>query len=181
MTTHKTDGAALVALARTALEAAVRRQAAPMPPQTPMFERRAGAFVTLRKHRELRGCIGQPEPHDPVGAVIVHCAGAAALEDPRFPPVDASELPSIAVEVSVLTPLVPVTDPQKIEVGRHGLVVARGSRRGLLLPQVPTEWRWSREEFLEQTCRKAGLSRNAWREGAEVFAFEAEIFDEEAL
>jgi uncharacterized protein len=179
--TRDTDGAGLIALARAALDAAVRRQTAPVPPQTPLFERRAGAFVTLRRAKELRGCIGQPEPHDPLGAVIVHCAGAAALEDPRFPPVDAAELPSIAVEVSVLTPLVPVADPQTIEVGRHGLVVARGRRRGLLLPQVPTEWRWSREEFLEQTCRKAGLSRNAWREGADVFSFEAEIFDEEAL
>jgi uncharacterized protein len=175
------DGAALVGLARAALDAAVRRQPAPVPPPTPLFERRAGAFVTLHKHRELRGCIGQPEPHDPLGAVIVHCAAAAALEDPRFPPVDAAELPSIAVEVSVLTPLVAVADPHTIEVGRHGLVVVRGSRRGLLLPQVPTEWHWSREEFLSQTCRKAGLSRDAWREGAEVFSFEAEVFDEEAL
>ncbi len=180
-TTNVTDGAALVALARTALEAAVRRHAAPDPPQTPLFQRRAGAFVTLRKQHELRGCIGQPEPHDPLGSVIVHCAAAAALEDPRFPPVEAAELPSIAVEISVLTPLMKVSDPDAVEVGRHGLVIARGGRRGLLLPQVPTEWHWSREEFLEQTCRKAGLPKDAWRHGADVFSFEAEIFDEEAL
>jgi len=179
--TNLTGGAALVALARTALDAAVRRHAAPDPPQTPLFQRRAGAFVTLRKQHELRGCIGQPEPHDPLGSVIVHCAAAAALEDPRFPPVELAELPSIAVEISVLTPLVKMSDPGAVEVGRHGLVVARGGRRGLLLPQVPTEWHWSREEFLEQTCRKAGLPRDAWRQGADVFSFEAEIFDEEAL
>ena len=81
----------------------------------------------------------------------------------------------------MLTPLVKVSDPEAVEVGRHGLVIARGGRRGLLLPQVPTEWHWSREEFLEQTCRKAGLPRDAWRQGADVFSFEAEIFDEEAL
>ena len=179
--TNATDGRALVTLARAALDAAVRRGAAPDPPPTPLFQRRAGAFVTLRRQHELRGCIGQPEPHDPLGSVIVHCAAAAALEDPRFPPVDAAELPSIAVEISVLTPLVKVSDPEAVEVGRHGLVIARGGRRGLLLPQVPTEWHWSREEFLEQTCRKAGLPRDAWRQGADVFSFEAEIFDEEAL
>ena len=90
--TNVTDGAALVALARTALEAAVRRHGAPAPPQTPLFQRRAGAFVTLRKQHELRGCIGQPEPHDPLGSVIVHCAAAAALEDPRFPAVEAARV-----------------------------------------------------------------------------------------
>jgi AmmeMemoRadiSam system protein A len=179
--TNATDGRALIDLARAALDAAVRRRAAPDPPPTPLFQRRAGAFVTLRKLHELRGCIGQPEPHDPLGSVIVHCAAAAALEDPRFPPVDVAELPSIAVEISVLTPLVKVSDPEAVEVGRHGLVIARGGRRGLLLPQVPTEWHWSREEFLDQTCRKAGLPRDAWRHGADVFSFEAEIFDEEAL
>jgi hypothetical protein len=178
--TSASDGAALVTLARAALDAAVRRQPAPAPPETAIFQRRAGAFVTLRKHEELRGCIGQPEPGDPLGRVIVHCAGAAALDDPRFPPVDVPELPSIALEVSVLTPLVSMADPQSIEVGRHGLVISRGGRRGLLLPQVPVEWHWSREEFLEQTCRKAGLPRDAWRHGAEIFAFEAEVFDEAA-
>ena len=178
--TSPADGAALVALARAALEAAVRRISAPLPPHTSIHQRRAGAFVTLRKHDDLRGCIGQPEPTDLLGHVIVHCAGAAALEDPRFPPVDVPELPSIAVEISVLTPLAVVTDPDSIEVGRHGLVISRAGRRGLLLPQVPVEWHWSREEFLEQTCRKAGLPREAWRQGAEIFAFEAEVFDEQA-
>ena len=110
----------------------------------------------------------------------MHCAGAAALEDPRFPPVRPDELARIDVEVSVLTPPARIADPGRIEVGRHGLVVTRGAHRGLLLPQVALEWGWTREEFLAHTCRKAGLPLDAWREGAQVFAFEAEIFGERA-
>ena len=104
------------------------------------------------------GCIGQVEPRDPVGAVIVHCAAAAALEDPRFPPVSPIELASLDIEVSLLTPAEEVIDLDRIEVGRHGLIVSHGGCRGLLLPQVATEHGWSREQFLVQTCRKAGLA-----------------------
>jgi uncharacterized protein len=172
------EGAALVALARAAVEAAVRGLPSPSPPPLEVAGRHAGAFVTLHARGNLRGCIGQTEPHSPLGIVVVHCAAAAALEDPRFPPVTLEELGAIRIEVSVLTPLVPVTDLESLEIGRHGLVVARGERSGLLLPQVAVEWGWSRDEFLAHASRKAGLPPDAWRSGAQVLAFEAEIFSE---
>ena len=144
MTTNATDGAALVALARAALDAAVRRHAAPDPPPTPLFQRRAGAFVTLRKQHELRGCIGQPEPHDPLGSVIVHCAAAAALEDPRFPPVEAAELPSIAVE------------DLGAHAAREGVAIRRPSKSGV------TDWS-SRAAGVAvccfRRCRRSGAGR----------------------
>lgn len=172
------DRQVLLALARLALESAVRGEAPPAPAPGPVFETPAGAFVTLRLQGRLRGCVGQPHPEHPLARTIVECAAAAALRDPRFEPVSAAELPRVAIELSVLTPLTPVSDPDAIVVGRHGLVVVRGGRRGLLLPQVASARGWSREEFLAETCRKAGLSRHAWRDGAKVFAFEAEIFGE---
>jgi uncharacterized protein len=172
------DGAQLVRLARAALEAAVTRQRPAVPPDTAVCARSAGAFVTLRQHGELRGCIGQIEPGT-LGRVVVHCAAAAGLDDPRFPPVTPHELPSIDVEVSVLTDPIPVSDPiTSIEVGRHGLIIARAGKRGLLLPQVAVEFGWSCDEFLAHTCRKAGLEPDAWQRGAQVLAFEAEIFTE---
>jgi AmmeMemoRadiSam system protein A len=171
------QGAAIVALARASLEAAVRGLVPPTPPAADFLARRAGAFVSLHAAGQLRGCIGQPEPHDPLGSVVVHCAAAAAREDPRFPPVAPGELPRLVVEVSVLTPPRDA-DPAAIEVGRHGLIVSQGRRRGLLLPQVAVEWGWDREAFLAHTCRKAGLAPDAWRQGAQIQAFEAEIFSE---
>jgi AmmeMemoRadiSam system protein A len=173
------EGHGLVALARAAVVAAAHGERPPVPPRDGVYALQAGAFVSLHRDGELRGCIGQTEPRDVLGDVIVHCAGAAALEDPRFTPVQPDELRGLDVEVSVLTPPVPVTDPSTIVVGRHGLIVGRDGRRGLLLPQVAVEWGWTREEFLAQTCRKAGLPPDAWRRGADVFAFEAEIFSEE--
>jgi AmmeMemoRadiSam system protein A len=178
-TISRADGLSLVALARASVVAAARGDHPPVPPQDGVYARHAGAFVSLHRGGDLRGCIGQPEPGDPLGELIVHCAGAAALEDPRFPPVQPDELPALHVEVSVLTPPVPVADLSTIVVGRHGLIVSRGGRRALLLPQVAVEWKWTREELLAQTCRKAGLPADAWQHGAEVFAFEAEIFSEE--
>jgi AmmeMemoRadiSam system protein A len=168
---------ALLALARRALEAAVTGDAPPCAAGVPVFDQRAGAFVTLESGGQLRGCIGQLEP-DRLGDVLVHCARAAALEDPRFVRVAPAELPQIVVELSVLTPLSPLADPALVEPGVHGLVVAHRGRRGVLLPQVAVEWGWSAEEFLCQTCRKAGLPEDAWRDGAKIFTFEAEIFGE---
>jgi AmmeMemoRadiSam system protein A len=171
------DRAALLALARRALHAAVRRAPAPGAEGVPVFDRRAGAFVTLWLADALRGCIGIVEPQR-LGDTVVHCAGAAATNDPRFPRVVEPQVAAVRIEVSVLTPLAPLPDPAALEVGRHGLVVVEGHRRGLLLPQVATEWGWSREELLAQTCRKAGLPADAWRAGAQLFTFEAEIFGE---
>ena len=135
------------------------------------------AFVTLTKNGRLRGCIGYTEAVAPLFKVVQECAVAAATEDPRFPPVSPNELPSLRVEVSVLTPMVSIR-PEEVEVGRHGLMVTQGKLRGLLLPQVPVEWGWDRETFLEQTCVKAGLPPTAWRHGATLRAFTAEVFGE---
>lgn len=136
------------------------------------------AFVTLTKNGRLRGCIGYTEAVAPLFKVVQECAVAAATEDPRFPPVTPTELPSLRVEISVLTPMFPIR-PEEVEVGRHGLMVTQGRMRGLLLPQVPVEWGWDRETFLDQTCVKAGLRPSAWRHGATLRAFTAEVFGEQ--
>jgi len=170
---------ALVEIARRAVQASVtgagaeKPAAMELPPAT-------GAFVTLKKHGELRGCIGTLECRAPLPEEVARVAVSAAREDPRFEPVRASELNDLDVEVSVLGPLEPIDpfDRDAIEIGRHGLVVEQGSRRGLLLPQVATEWGWDRETFLSQTCVKAGLPQDCWRSGAKVYRFAADVFGE---
>lgn len=140
----------------------------------------SGAFVTVKRRGELRGCLGTLQCARGLAGEISRCAADAASEDPRFPPVSAEELPELSLEVSVLGPLEPI-DPQEpgaIEIGRHGLVVEQGLHRGLLLPQVATEWGWTVEQFLRQTCIKAGLPADAWRHGASVSRFDAEVFGE---
>jgi AmmeMemoRadiSam system protein A len=138
--------------------------------------RRGGAFVTLHKGERLRGCIGHIEMDEPLVDVVRRCAVAACSSDPRFPAIVASELPQLAVELSLLGPLEPIAGPEEIEIRRHGLVVERGWHRGLLLPQVATEWKWGRQQFLEHTCRKAGLAADAWRRDTKMWRFEAEVF-----
>jgi AmmeMemoRadiSam system protein A len=175
---------ALVEHARAAVEAEVtgRSQssrhedaagAANVPPA-------AGAFVTIKRRGELRGCLGTLEIRRGLAAEVARCAADAASEDPRFPPVAIDELPELAVEVSVLGPLEPIdpNQPGAFEIGRHGLVVEQGRHRGLLLPQVATEWGWTSEQFLRQTCAKAGLPPDAWQRGARVYRFSAEVFGE---
>jgi AmmeMemoRadiSam system protein A len=138
----------------------------------------AGAFVTLRKNGRLRGCIGYPEPELPLLEVVERCAVSAALSDPRFPPLSAAEWADVDLELSVLGPIEPVDHISEVLVGRDGLIVELGRRRGLLLPQVAVEWKWDAIEFASQTCIKAGLSRDAWQQGAKLFRFEAEVFSE---
>jgi uncharacterized protein len=142
------------------------------------FPEVSGAFVTLKLHGHLRGCLGTLECRRPLAEEVARCAANAAHADPRFSPVRASEVPELSFEVSLLGPLEPIdpNDPDAIVIGRHGLVVERGSRRGLLLPQVAPEWGWDRDQFLAHTCRKAGLPSDAWRRGAAVYRFEAEVF-----
>jgi AmmeMemoRadiSam system protein B/AmmeMemoRadiSam system protein A len=142
----------------------------------PKLISKKGAFVTLKKKGQLRGCIGFIEPVLPLNQTIVQAAIYAASRDVRFKPVHSSELKDIEVEISVLTPLRKIDNPKEVEVGKHGLVIAKGDRKGLLLPQVPVENRWSRQTFLEQTCYKAGLPRDAWRSGASIYVFEAIVF-----
>jgi AmmeMemoRadiSam system protein A len=141
-----------------------------------IFARRSGAFVSLHNHGELRGCIGYPDGEQPLGVTVPSCAVSAATGDRRFGAVTPSELPEVDIEISVLTPVERVTDPADIEVGRDGLIVEQHGYRGLLLPQVATEWGWDRDEFLTQTCLKAGLPRDAWKRGASIFRFQAEVF-----
>ncbi|NOR12723.1 MAG: AmmeMemoRadiSam system protein B [Candidatus Aminicenantes bacterium] len=142
----------------------------------PKFLSEKGAFVTLKKNGELRGCIGFIEPVLPLHQTLVQATIYAASKDARFPPVTPSELKDIDIEISVLTPLKKIENPGEVEVGKHGLIIVKGNRRGLLLPQVPVENRWSRQTFLQQTCQKAGLPKDAWKSGADIYTFEAIVF-----
>lgn len=144
-----------------------------------VLKKNMGAFVTLKKHGQLRGCIGFIEAIKPLGVTVEEMAQAAAFRDPRFPSVKKGELKDLSVEISALTPLKKISDVNEIEVGRHGIYMVRGLRSGLLLPQVATEHHWDRLTFLEQTCYKAGLASGAWKdEETEIYIFSAEVFGE---
>jgi AmmeMemoRadiSam system protein A len=141
----------------------------------------SGAFVTIRIGEDLRGCIGYIESTMPVGEVVSEVAVKAATEDPRFMPMSQGELARATLEVSILSPLKQVARVEEIEVGRHGLLLELGRHRGLLLPQVATEYGWDREKFLEYTARKAGLPADAWKDPeAKIYSFSAEIIHEDA-
>ena len=139
----------------------------------------AAAFVTIRLADRLRGCIGLIGGDEPLHEVVARCAGDAATRDPRFPPLPPADLPGVRLEISVLTLFRRVADPAETEVGRHGVLVEQGLNRALLLPQVAGEWGWDRETFLSQACVKAGLPADAWRTGAAVHTFEAQVFGED--
>jgi AmmeMemoRadiSam system protein A len=172
----------LLRIARDAIAAAVGgREYRARAPGEAINEPR-GAFVSLHRSGELRGCIGQIEARQPLLEAVAHCAVSAATRDPRFPPLTALDLETgTEIEISVLTPMQRVTSIDEIEVGRDGLLIQQGQRSGLLLPQVATEWKWDRDTFLAQTCRKAGLPKDAWKHGAEIYRFQAEIFNEGSL
>jgi uncharacterized protein (TIGR00296 family) len=183
------DGESAVRAARLIIEKHVRKQGSPSLDLPKSFERKSGVFVTITTHPgdDLRGCIGYPEPMLPLGDALRDSAISACSRDPRFPPVRPTELDSIKVEVSLLTPpeeirpKKPALLPNEVIVGEDGLIVQNDWNRGLLLPQVPVEWGWDAEEFLSQTCLKAGLSPDAWlREGTQVFRFRAEVFSEQS-
>ena len=176
--TNDHDRAWLLALAREAIVAYVSALELVTSISEPIAERQGGAFVTLHKHGELRGCIGHIEVDQPLGRVVPRCAVAAASTDPRFPPVSLAEVPELEIEISLLGPLEPIAGPADIIVGRHGLVVERDWHRGLLLPQVATEWGWDAQTFLGQTCHKAGLPQDAWKHWVKMWRFEAEVFSE---
>jgi AmmeMemoRadiSam system protein A len=168
----------LLAIARRAASAFVREGKMPEEaPASPRLSAPGAAFVTLTEKGLLRGCIGYTEAAAPLYRTIQECVVAAATEDPRFPAVEPSEVDSVRIEISVLTPLVPVL-PEEVEVGVHGLMVRKGRRRGLLLPQVPEEFGWDRRAFLSNVCRKAGLHPDEWTKGAELYSFTAEVFGE---
>jgi uncharacterized protein len=178
------EGAMAVRSARAAIEHAVARRPKISQGLTPVFGEKRGVFVTLTKGGNLRGCIGFPYPVMPLGDAIVHAAGAAAREDPRFPPVTRDELPVISLEVTILTVPEPLTgDPAKrpdgVMVGKHGLIVRGMGTSGLLLPQVATDYGWDARTFLDNTCMKAGLSDKCWTsKNVEILTFEGQIFSE---
>jgi AmmeMemoRadiSam system protein A len=175
--TSEVERQALLTVARAAIVAHVTGGASPAIDER-WLSRRGGAFVTLQLGGRLRGCIGCLESDRLLARVTARCAVAACSTDPRFPPVTSSELAQIEIELSILGPLEPIIGPDDIEIGCHGLFVEKGSRRGLLLPQVATEWRWNRETFLAQTCRKAGLPLDGWKKDTLLWRFEAEVFGE---
>jgi AmmeMemoRadiSam system protein A len=138
-----------------------------------------GLFVTLHKHDQLRGCIGYIEGIKPIQNAVVEMSVSAAFEDPRFPPIEKSEIDNIDIEISVLSPLETISDTSQIEIGKHGIIIEKGLMRGLLLPQVATDYEWDVKTFLEQTCKKAGLPANAWKEETtKIQIFSAEIFSD---
>lgn len=173
----------LLKLARATLEGYLSDGTTPpfQSPNEALLERK-GAFVSLHNRGELRGCIGQLFPDRELYKIVQHCVLSAALEDSRFIPVNEAELADLDIEISVLTPFRRVADIGEIEVGKHGLYVVQGHFRGLLLPQVATQYRWDRVTFLEQTCRKAGLPESAYQDPRTIIhTFEAEVFSESSL
>jgi hypothetical protein len=172
---------ALMKIARTSVETAVRDRKMYLVGSTgfPRLEEARGAFVTLKEHGELRGCIGYITPMKSLAETVRDVAAYAALEDSRFTPVTAEELPLLAYEVSVMSPLRRVLDIKDIKVGKHGLIMKQGDTEGILLPQVPVEEHWDRDIFLEETCLKAGLPRHAWKDDdTDIFMFTALVFGE---
>lgn len=168
----------LLEVARRAIAAALEQREYCPEPLTPNLAEPRGVFTTLLLQGQLRGCVGQILATNPLVAAVAQSAVSAAFCDPRFPPLGADELPLLHIEISVLSPLRRIA-PEEIRIGVHGLMVVAGARRGLLLPQVATEFGWGLEMFLEQTCRKAGLPADAWQHPAsELYGFTAEKFGE---
>jgi uncharacterized protein len=183
----KSEGEMAVRLARTAIKECLTNRKKIIPEDLPdIFKEKRGVFVTLNKKiasKELRGCIGRPYPVLPLGEAIILSAINAAREDPRFYPVELKELDEIVIEVTILTVpkrinAKPRDIPDKIVIGRDGLIISSGRSSGLLLPQVAVEYGFDSTEFLSQTCIKAGLKPDAWLEEAQVYSFEGQIFEE---
>jgi uncharacterized protein len=169
----------LLNLARQAITQAVSRgQVLADIPSGGIFSQRSGVFVTLHVSRRLRGCIGVVEPEERLGDSVVRCAASAALQDPRFRAVRPDELSDLQIEISLISPPLPIR-PEEVEIGRHGLLVSRGRQRGLLLPQVAVEHHLGTDQFLAEACRKAQLAPDAWREAdTGVFGFTCEVFSD---
>jgi uncharacterized protein len=168
----------LLRLAHDSIQSALEDRDLDLTPPSAHLAEPRGAFTTLHLQGKLRGCIGYVFATDSLYQTVADTARAAAFDDPRFEPVTPAEAPKLRVEISVLSPLQSIV-PAEVEVGRHGLIVTHGNRRGLLLPQVAIEWEWDRETFLAQTCLKAGLPADAWQRGAELQGFTAEVFGED--
>jgi len=142
------------------------------------LKEKRGAFVTLKVNDQLRGCIGYPFPYKPLYETIMDVAVSAASKDYRFQPITHEELDETEIEISVLSLPKPVKDVKKIEVGKHGIIISKGSCKGLLLPQVPLEWNWNLETYLSHGCLKAGLDEDEWKKGVSIEIFSAQVFSE---
>ena len=172
----------LLDLARRALVSYFRGEPFMSPPPPleykSLYEKR-GAFVTLTKRGRLRGCIGELEGRKPLYQLIPELALSSALQDPRFPPLSKEELPEVKIEISILSPLYPAR-PEEVEVGKHGIYIVKGFNRGVLLPQVATEYNLTREEFLRQGCLKAGLPEDCYKDPkTKLYVFTADVFEED--
>jgi len=169
----------LLDLARKAVTAKIKEdRSIEAETDDPLLNSKRGVFVTLKVNGELRGCIGYPLPHKPLAAAVVEMTIAAATQDYRFEPLRESDLGYLDIEISVLTLPRPAKDIGEIVVGRHGIIISKGHRRGLLLPQVPVEYGWDVETYLRHGCLKAGLDQNEWKRGAAIEIFEAQVFSE---
>jgi AmmeMemoRadiSam system protein A len=144
----------------------------------PSLLEKRGAFVTLKVNDDLRGCIGYPLPHKSLFQTIVDCAIAASSQDFRFASIKKEDLPRLNIEISVLTLPRKVKEVSEIKIGEHGIILSKGPHRGLLLPQVPVEWGWDLETYLNNGCLKAGLPEDEWKKGATIEIFSAEVFSE---
>ena len=173
MSISEADKKRLLELARGSIRAHLKGESLPsLAGASPLLCESRGVFVSLHRQGRLRGCIGYLEAVKPLGQSVMEMAAAAAFHDPRFRPLGPEELADLEVEISVLTPMQLVDKVEKIEVGKHGLYIEKGRCRGLLLPQVAVEYRWDRTTFLEQTCSKAGLPPQAWKEpDTRIFTF----------
>lgn len=171
------ERAQLLRLAHESILAALQARRVPVDPPTGHLADPRGVFTSLHLRGQLRGCVGYVLPVASVYQAVADTARAAAFEDTRFHPVTIEETSDLEIELSILSPPKPIK-PDEVEVGRHGLLISMAGRRGLLLPQVAVEHNWDRTMFLEQTCLKAGLPRDAWQKGASVEAFTAEVFGE---
>jgi AmmeMemoRadiSam system protein A len=170
----------LLGLARTAIVEELRPGRVPQSvPDDPSLLRRSAAFVTLKQRSELRGCIGHIWAEKPLYRAVEEMAVAAAVSDPRFPALKMEDLDQVSIEVSVLSPMRRVTDPEQVKVGADGLWIRKSGHDGLLLPQVAVEAGLTRDQFLDAVCQKAGLWTGCWREGAQLYTFSAQVFGEE--
>ena len=173
----------LLKIARESITSAVHGKKIPeYDINDPVLNTSCGAFVTLHINGNLRGCIGNITAESPLWETVKNMAVESALRDPRFYPLTPDELKNVDIEISVLSPLKKVGKLEEIKVGKHGLFIKKGFYQGLLLPQVATDYRWGRIQFLEQTCYKAGLNKDCYREKTtEIFIFSATVFGEKEL
>jgi len=172
------ERALLLRLAHDSILSALEKREIPLDPPTAHLSEPRGAFTSLYLRGEFRGCVGYVLAVSPVYRAVAETARAAAFEDTRFYPVTLPEAAALEIELSILSPPQPIA-AEAVEVGRHGLLISQGGHRGLLLPQVPVEHNLDRTAFLQQTCRKAGLPLDAWKSGATIEAFTAEVFGDE--